>query len=314
MDPLSEVLSLLETRSSYFTGLRTGGRWAIDIPPPDGIKFNAVVEGSCWLTVEHAGPPVLLHEGDCFLLTEPRRFSLASDPSVPPVPAADIYRFVENGIAHYGEPKDFFLIGGRFSFEDNVQLLLGGLPPVAIVNGHSEQAEVLRWTLQRLAHEFGSRSPGTSLMIRHLAHMMLVQILRCYADSRAHGETGWLAAFADTRIAAALDSIHAEPARRWTVDDLAARCNVSRSTFALRFKQRMGFGPLEYLMRWRMQLATRELRHSEAPISVIAQSLGYDSDSAFSHAFKRVVGRSPRDYRDDPAATRFGAPSADPVG
>ncbi|MCA8233149.1 AraC family transcriptional regulator [Burkholderia cenocepacia] len=299
VDPLSEVLSLLETRDSFFTGLRAGGPWAVDLPPPDGIKFNAVVEGSCWLTVDGAGAPVRLGTGDCFLLAAPRAFSLASDPSVAPVPAADVYRHVERGIAHYGEPADCFLIGGRFAYEERVPLLLGSLPPVVIVSGDSEPAAVLRWSLQQLAREFGASSPGGSLMVRHLGHMMLVQILRRYVDAGANGDVGWLAGFADARVSAALAAIHAAPERRWTVDALAACCHVSRSTFALHFKRRLGFGPLEYVLRWRIQLAMRELRRSNASISAIAQRLGYDSDSAFGHAFKRIVGCSPRAYRHD---------------
>ncbi|MFM0287017.1 AraC family transcriptional regulator [Paraburkholderia megapolitana] len=298
MDPLSEVLSLLETRNSYFAGLRAGGDWAFDIPAPVGIKFSAVVEGTCWLTVEDAGPPVQLHAGDCVLLARPRRYSLASDLSVTPIALADVYRVPpEGGISRYGEADDFFLIGGRFSFEDDAKLLLDDLPPLIVVRGHSEQAAILRWALQQLAQEFSTSLPGASLMVQHLAHMMLVQILRLHADSYAQGAVGWLAALADPRIAAALNAIHAEPARRWTVDDLAARCNVSRSTFALHFKRKMGFGPLDYLLRWRMQLATRKLRRSDASVSAVAQELGYDSDSAFSHAFKRIIGCSPREYR-----------------
>ncbi|WP_367190722.1 AraC family transcriptional regulator [Burkholderia sp. Ed8] len=297
MDPLSEVLSLLETRDSFFTGLRAGGAWAVAIPPPDGVKFNAVVEGSCWLTVDGAGPPVRLRPGDCFLLASPRAFSLASDPALAPVPAADVYRNVERGIAHFGAPADCFLIGGRFVYEEGMPLLLGSLPPVVVVNGGSEQAAVLRWALQQLAQEFGASSPGGSLMVRHLGHMMLVQILRRYVDDGANGDVGWLAGFADSRVSAALAAIHAEPARRWSVDALAACCHVSRSTFALHFKRRLGFGPLEYVLRWRIQLAMRELRRSNVSISAIAQRLGYDSDSAFGHAFKRIVGCSPRAYR-----------------
>ncbi|MBR8128295.1 AraC family transcriptional regulator [Burkholderia ambifaria] len=301
MDPLSEVLSLLETRDSYFIGLRAGGDWAVALPPPDGIKFNAVVEGSCWLSVDGAGPPVRLHAGDCFLLASPRAFTLASDPSVTPMAVADVYRNIERGIAHYGEPVNCFLIGGRFSYDEGMPLLLGSLPPVVVVNGDSGQAQVLRWALQQLADEFGASSPGASLMVRHLGHMMLVQILRRYMDGGANGEVGWLAGFADARVSAALAAIHAAPAQRWTVDALAACCHVSRSTFALHFKRRLGFGPLEYVLRWRMQLAMRELRRSSAPISAVAQMLGYDSDSAFGHAFKRIVGCAPSTYRHERA-------------
>ncbi|PFH20735.1 AraC family transcriptional regulator [Burkholderia sp. JKS000303] len=308
MDPLSEVLSLLTTRDAYFTGLRAGGEWAVDLPPPEGIKFNAVVEGSCWLTVDGAGPPVRLRTGDCFLLASPRAFTLASDPSVAPLTVADVYRNVERGIAHYGEPADCFLIGGRFSYHEGMPLLLGSLPPVVIVNGESDQAAVLRWALQQLAREFGASSPGAALMVRHLGHMMLVQILRHYVDSGASRDVGWLAGFADARVSAALAAIHAAPARRWTVDELAACCHVSRSTFALHFKRRLGFGPLEYVLRWRIQLAMRELRRSNASISAVAQMLGYDSDSAFGHAFKRIVGCSPSAYRHEKTGAQNGQP------
>ncbi|WP_396332983.1 AraC family transcriptional regulator [Burkholderia anthina] len=306
MDPLSEVLSLLTTRDAYFTGLRAGGEWAVDLPPPEGIKFNAVVEGSCWLTVDGAGPPVQLRTGDCFLLASPRAFTLASDPSVAPLTVADVYRNVERGIAHYGEPADCFLIGGRFSYDEGMPLLLGSLPPVVIVSGESDQAAVLRWALQQLAQEFGASSPGASLMVRHLGHMMLVQILRRYVDSGANRDVGWLAGFADARVSAALAAIHAAPARRWTVDELAARCHISRSTFALHFKRRLGFGPLEYVLRWRIQLAMRELRRSNVSVSAVAQMLGYDSDSAFGHAFKRIVGCSPSAYRHEKAGAQGG--------
>ncbi|WP_260439164.1 helix-turn-helix transcriptional regulator [Burkholderia sp. Bp9017] len=139
-------------------------------------------------------------------------------------------------------------------------------------------------------------------MVRHLGHMMLVQMLRCYVDSGANSDVGWLAGFADACVRAALAAIHMAPARRRTVDALAACRHVSRSTWAPHFKRRLGFGPLEYVLRWRIQLAMRELRRSNASISTVAQMLGYDSDSAFGHAFKRIAGCSPSAYRHEKAS------------
>ena len=145
MDPLSEVLALLNTQSSFFAGLKAGGDWAIDFPAPDGIKFNAVVEGACWLSVEGVAQAIRLERGDCFLLSRRRTFSLRSDPGLPAVPADQVYRHAVQGIARCGTADGFFLIGGRFAFGEAAGLLVDGLPPVAVVKSGSEQAAVLSW-------------------------------------------------------------------------------------------------------------------------------------------------------------------------
>lgn len=298
MDLLSDVLSLLDTRSSYFAGLKAGGDWAIDFPPPDGIKFNAVIEGGCWLTVAGIDAPVRLQTGDCFLLAPGRAFTLASAPGLPAAPALEVYRQAQHGVARHGAPQhDFFLIGGRFSFGDEAAILLDCLPPLLHVRGDTDQASVLHWALQRLAQELQATAPGAALMTRHLGHMMLLQMLRQYLAAQASHPVGWLFALADPRLRAAIEAMHAQPAQRWTLAQLAAVAGQSRSAFAVHFKTRVGVTPLDYLLRWRMRLATRRLKDSGAPIASIAQALGYDSDSAFSHAFKRVMACSPRQYR-----------------
>lgn len=304
MDPLSEVLSLLNTQSSFFAGLKAGGAWAIDFPPPDGIKFNAIVEGDCWLTVEGVEKPIRLQAGDCFLLSRRRAFSLRTDLALPAVEAETVYRDAVNGIAYHGCADAFFLIGGRFAFGEEAGLLFAGLPPIAVVRNGSDQASVLRWALQQLAHELTHPSPGSALVVRYLGHLMLVQVLRLYLAQEGDGTPSWLLALVDPRIGAVIQAIHAAPARRWTVEDLAGIANVSRSTLALRFKQKAGLAPLEYVLRWRMQLATRALRSTQVTISSIAQKLGYDSDSAFSNAFKRTMKCSPREYRELHGASR----------
>lgn len=297
VDTLSEVLSLLSTQSSVFAGLRAGGNWAIDFPPPDGIKFNAIVEGHCWLIVEGVERPIPLEAGDCFLLSRKRAFSLRSDLSTPAIHADDIYRYAVNGFAHCGTADTFFLIGGRFAFGEEAGLLFDGLPSVAVVKSGSDQAAVLSWALQRIAHELATPSLGNAIVVQHLGHIMLVQVLRLYLEQEGDNTPSWLLAVYDPRIGAAIQAIHAEPARSWTVEALAKIAGVSRSALALRFKQKAGIAPLEYVSRWRMQLATRSLKNDHVTISSIAQKLGYESDSAFSHAFKRVMKCSPREYR-----------------
>lgn len=298
MDPLSEVLSLLPIQGSVFAGLKAGGDWAIDFPPPDGIKFNAIVAGGCWLTVEGVEQAIPLEAGDCFLLSRRRAFALSSDPTLPAIQADEIYRHAAKGIARCGTADGFFLLGGRFAFGDEAALLFDGLPPVAVIKGGSEQASVLNWALQRLAHELATASPGNAIVVQHLGHIMLVQVLRIYLAQEGSSTPGWLLAISDPRIGAAIQAIHADPARGWTVADLASIANVSRSTFALRFKQKAGIAPLEYVSRWRMQLAARYLKANRATIASIAHTLGYESESAFSHAFRRLMKCSPSEYRE----------------
>lgn len=302
MDPLSEVLSLLSTQSSFFAGLKAGDSWAIDFPAPDGIKFNAIMKGSCWLSVDGEIEPVRLETGDCFLLPRQRAFLLSSGQGLPIVKSETIYAHAVSGVASYGSADKFFLIGGRFAFGEEASLLFDALPPVAVIKSHSVQAGVLGWALEHLASELGQPSPGSALVVQHLGHIMLVQVLRIYLTQESNTVPGWLLALSDARVGAAIQAIHTEPARRWTVGDLASIANVSRSTFALQFKQKAGTSPLEYVSRWRMQLATRALRSSRATISSIANELGYDSDSAFSNAFKRIMKCSPRDYRENRGA------------
>ena len=125
---------------------------------------------------------------------------------------------------------------------------------------------------------------------------MLLQALRLHLAERSGGSVGWLFALADKHMGAAIAAIHEAPAHRWTLQALAERAGMSRSSFALRFKETVGKSPMEYLTRWRMMLAGDRLMHSSDPISAIAHSLGYESESAFSTAFRRVMGCSPRQY------------------
>ena len=245
MDPLSEVLSLLTTQHSFFTGLKAGAEWAIAFPPPEGIKFNAVVKGECWLTVEGEAQPIRLEEGDCFLLSRRRAFALSSDPALPMVASETVYRQMVNGIALHGAADAFFLIGGRFAFGEEARLLLDGLPPVAVIKRDASEASVLRWALGRLAAEIASPSPGSSLLVQHMGHIMLVQFLRLYLSQETNQLPSWLRALSDVRIGRVIQAIHAAPAHRWTVARLAEVAGVSRSTLALAFKQKAGVAPLD---------------------------------------------------------------------
>jgi AraC-like DNA-binding protein len=287
---------LLKPRSSVSAGLDAAGDWAIRVSPYAGTKFNAVTRGACWVSVDGAGPPIRLESGDCFLMPHGRPFTIGSDLSLAPVDARTVYDAAENGIATCNGGGEVFLVSGRFDFAgEPAAALLGTLPPVVHVREASDQASVLRWALDRLAAEMRARRPGGDLVAEHLAQIMLVQVLRLYLASR--DTAGWFAALSDRQLSTVLGALHADPARRWTLDELARHAGMSRSSFAERFKRIVGAAPMEYLAQWRMLVAGDRLRHGAETVSAIALSLGYESESAFSTAFKRLMSCSPRQYR-----------------
>ncbi|WP_425283986.1 AraC family transcriptional regulator [Methylobacterium phyllostachyos] len=298
MDPLSDVLSLLRPRRAVSAGLKAGGAWALQFPGHDGIKFNAVLQGACWVSVDGEAEPHPLRAGDCFLLTRGKPFRLATDRGLLPIPSEAIYDRAVDGIATCNGGGDFFLIGGRFHFDsDQAGLLFDALPAIVHVQDASNQASVLRWSLEQLAGELNRQPLGGALMADHLAQIMLLQVLRLWLASDQARHAGWLRALADPRLARALEALHAEPQRRWRLDALAARAGLSRTVFAERFHETVGLTPFEYLRRWRLHLAADRLRRTQASVAAIAHGVGYESEAAFSTAFRRVFGQSPLHYR-----------------
>jgi len=299
MDPLSDVLSLLKPQSHVSAGFDAGGDWAIAFPRNSGIKCYAVVSGGCWLVVDGVAAPVRIAAGDCFLLPSGRPFRTCSHPDVVPVEAKTVFPPPRaGGVITYNGGGDVFLVGSRFVLSGaNADILLKMLPPIVHIRKEADQA-ALRWSVERMMHELQNPQPGHFLVAQHLAHLMMIQALRIHlAEGIDSGGVGWLFALADRQMGAAIGAIHADPAQRWSLQTLAQRAGMSRSSFAEKFKATVGVAPMEYVTRWRMLLAGDRLATSGDPISVIALSLGYESESAFSTAFKRVMGCAPRRYR-----------------
>jgi AraC-like DNA-binding protein len=305
MDPLSDVLSLLKPRSYAAGGFDVAGEWSIRFGQHDGIKCYAVVFGRCWLAVEGVAEPLALASGDCFVLPRGLPFRLASDMALTPVDALALMKTKRNGGMHtYNGGGDFSLVGGHFVLSgDHAGVLLQMLPPIVHIREEADKA-ALRWSLQRLMEELREAQPGGSIIAQHLAYMMLVQALRLHLAEGTRGGVGWLFALADKQMSAAISAMHDDPAHFWTLQALAERAGMSRSTFAMRFKETVGTSPMDYLSRWRMLLAGDRLVNSSDPISAIALSLGYESESAFSTAFKRIMGCSPRQYARSASPTR----------
>lgn len=280
------------------SGFEAGGDWSIQFGDQNKqIKCYVIVSGRCWLAVDGIEEPVSLEEGDCFVLPSGRPFRLASDLRLPSVDASTIFPGARaGGVVIVNGGGGFSLVGSRFAVSGNhADMLLGLLPPIVHLRKRVEQ-DALRWSVEGMMRELRERQPGGYLMAQHLAHMMLVQALRVHlAEGLGHG-TGWFYALADKGLSQAINAMHDNPARRWTLQQLGKLAGMSRSTFALRFKETVGETPMEYLSRWRMLLACDRLENAGDPITIIAPALGYESESAFSTAFKRVMGCSPRQY------------------
>ena len=306
MDPLSDVLSLLKPRNYLSAGLDAGGDWLVQFPDQAGnIKCGAVVSGQCWVSVEGVAEAVLLESGDSFLLPNSGPFRMGSGLDLEAVPARDIFVAARRGgMTTINGGGSCVVMSSRFGVEgSHAGILLDMLPPIVHIKAAAGQA-ALQWPVERMMQELRDGAPGSVLIIEHLAHMIMVQALRLHLAEGPKAGSGWLFALADKQIGATIGAMHREPARRWTVQSLAECAGMSRSSFALRFKSLVGSAPLDYLTRWRMLLAGDRLVHSSDPISAIALSLGYESESAFSTAFKRITGCAPRTYAQREAQGR----------
>ena len=299
-DPLSDVLSRLEVQSFLSRRLEAFGAWALRFPDFQHMKFGGIIEGSRWIWIEGVTEPLRLDAGDFYLLSHGGPYCFASDVKAKPV---DGLAFMEehlepDGVVRFsgGEGRTVG-IGGRFIFNDETSgLLLTSLPPLIHIRGCLTHARALRSTLDLVAFETEAARPGGAAIGAGLCSLVLVNILRAYlaGDERPRG---WLGALSDQHIGAALRLMHGNVAQRWKVSDLASEVGMSRTSFAERFKSLVGMAPLEYLTRWRMTIARDALKREDANLATIAETIGYESDTAFSLAFKRRFGSSPGRYR-----------------
>lgn len=296
MDALSDVLSLLKPASYMFRAIDAAGSWAIRFAEHRGINCYAVLAGQVWLSVEGVAD-VLLEAGDCVLLPRGHASRLGSAVNAPARDAWDVFpAVVEGGLVTLNGGGEIYGFGGFFAFDGpHADILLGVLPPLVHIHDEADRA-ALRGAIGRIMQELRDPQPGGDLMAQHLAHLMLLQALRLFLAQGPDAGIGWIYALGDKQIGAALNALHGDPARKWTLQDLAGVAAMSRSSFALRFRERVGESPIDYLTRWRMLLAANRLLTTREGIAVIAPAVGYDSESAFSTAFKRVMGCAPRDY------------------
>ncbi|WP_130835627.1 AraC family transcriptional regulator [[Erwinia] mediterraneensis] len=292
MDPLSGVLALLKPQSYVSGGVAIAHHRAIQWPQHAGIKCYAVVNGQCWLTVSGIEQPLLLTAGECYLLPPGPAFCLATDLQAAP----EDFTQLRDRLASDKDNAGCFLVGGHFMLTGYpADLLLDSLPPVVHIQKMADK-RIMRWSLERMAEEVRNPQPGSTLIIQQLAYMLLVQALRLYISDQDNSGKGWLFALADKQLSCAISAMQSDPGYPWTLASLAKYAGMSRSIFALRFRQIVGMPPVEYLTRWRMLLAKERLENTADSLSQIATTLGYESESAFGKAFKRVTGTTPGQY------------------
>lgn len=300
LDPLEEVLALTGARVEQAAALSGRGRWAVRFPSPKAAKFNSLIEGECTLEID-GSKGLLLAAGDSFLLTRPVPFVLRGPDSarVEPVHASPLFRGSSARDAVVGPAEEAVtvrLIGGAVQFDRSTgALLLDSLPPVLHVPRSAPSATSVQATLLRIDTEIRRKDIGWSAASDHLGLVLLIDMLRSHID--AGGGSGWIAGLADPVVAVMLKSMHSRPDHSWTVQELADRAHVSRATAAARFKKSVGTGPVEYLRAWRIEVASAQLASTNAPISQVARSVGYGSETAFGLAFRNLAGMTPAGYR-----------------
>lgn len=308
-DVLTDVLETVRVGAACYGRVEAAAPWGIDVAlDEEDAKFHVLLSGECWLEV--AGQqPIHLRGGDLVALPHGHAHTLRDLPGSPIRPLNELITVTagkcQPAIVTGGQGASATLVTGSFHFEDRRNNpLLSVLPPVIVLPG--EMSRSVHWlepTLKFIACEAASGRPGAQTVVSRLADVLFIQIVRGYLATLPPGVSGWLGALGDSQIGAALGFIHQAPELGWTVQSLAAKVAMSRSAFASRFARLVGEPPLAYVTRWRMQKAAGLLRQSSATLSDIAERVGYDSEAAFSKAFKRAVGTAPGAYRRASKAT-----------
>jgi AraC-like DNA-binding protein len=268
------------------------------------MAFHVVLQGTCWLLAGGAArDPVPLGPGDVVLLRNGGEHALASTPDVP-LTAFSPHR--PSATAPVGEVRldgpglrSLLLCGAYLVERTRPHPLLADVPEVVHLAGRPGPHPGLRSTIELLGAELDSAGPGRDGIVPALVDAMLLYVMRAWlAERSAAGErAGWPIALSDPVVSRALAAMHDDPARPWTVDNLAAHSAMSRSMFAQRFTATVGQPPLTYLTWWRMTIAGRLLRESDEPLGTVARQVGYRSEFAFAKAFKREFGAAPGRYR-----------------
>jgi AraC-like DNA-binding protein len=315
MDALSEVLRLIRLTGAVFLNGEFTAPWAVESPPSHVlarsllpraeyvVEYHLVAKGSCFIRIPGA-EPVALEQGDLVMLPRGDSHVLSSDvvSNMTPLPAD------ATQLPAYGEIVSHRLGGGGdltrivcgYLAVDRTLCasLLAALPRVLRVSARGGEVNAWLDTYMRFSLlERGEERPGGACVLSKLSELMFVEAIRRYVEALPPGQTGWLAGVRDPMVGKALALMHRSPARPWTVEGLARSVGLSRSSLAERFTELIGQPPMQYLMQWRLTLAAHLLQSTSKAAAVVAEDVGYDSEAAFSRAFKREFGAPPATWR-----------------
>jgi AraC-like DNA-binding protein len=300
-DLLSEVLQDFRITANSYGRCELAHPWGISFAPQSEARFHFVVSGGCWLRASKRGWQPL-HAGDIVLLPRGAGHALASDArgSLRPLEELPLEEIGERTYALQaggsGAPTVLVCCSVGFA-APAAHPLLELMPPLLLLRGGAASDPVLPTLLDAMASEALERRVGAATLMARLADVIILRVIRAWVESRAADAEGWLAAMRDERIGRALAAIHRKPGEPWSVESLAAVAGVSRSIFAERFAKLVGMPPARYVARWRMHVASGWLQNERASVAEVAARLGYESEAAFSRAFKRFVGVPPSALR-----------------
>lgn len=293
LDPLSDIIRLLRPQAIFTKAISGAGCWGVRYADFGHPSFAIVIEGSCRLAVD-GQRELSLAAGDFVLLPTTPGFEMSGFEPVTPQFIDPHVAARASGEVRHGEqqgPPSVRIQGGYFVFgSEDSGLLLSLLPDLIHVRG----VERLSTLVMLLVEEAAFNRSGRELVLARLVEILLVEALRLQQTPDA--PAGLMRGLGDARLAEAVRQMHTDPARPWTMADLAKEAALSRSAFFDRFSRNVGVPPMEYLLAWRMALAKDLLRRSDITIAEVAERVGYGSASTFSTAFSRYVGQPPGRY------------------
>ncbi len=314
MDPITDIFRTMHVTASGLHRLEATAPWGVRQEnqakekvtlsdqtklPTDLAHFAMLSRGNCWLSVEGVPEPIPLTGGDCFLLAKGTSIVLRDSPRTRPRwTFGEIGAKANGNVALYGGGgAPTTIVCGSLSFDHaSLKPITQLLPSFILMKADQARTLALNNTVQALASEMAEQAPGSEVVANRLAEVLFIQVLRAHIASRPDHNKGWLRAVFDPQVGAALNAIHDSVDTPWTVESLAEAAGMSRSAFAVRFKELLGQTPLEYVTEWRMQKAMQFLQQRDKKLTDVARSVGYESDASFSKAFKRVVGANPGEY------------------
>lgn len=319
IDLLAEVLRAVRLTGSVFLNARFTAPFGV-ISPRDFDEtsplahmrhmsiFHLIADGSCTLELSN-GERRTVSAGDILLMpfADDHKFwngevsKMLNGPELfRPGPVKGMWNIDHGGGGQQTRMVCGFVESSEFLFAP----VFRSLPSLLIDRTDADQVSALiSSTVMQIIALAEKASPGSELMLGRLMEMLFVEMLRRYAQQLPPGTTGWFASLNDPIVGRAMQLVHADPSRRWTVDDLARGAATSRTVLAERFSNVMGQAPMEYVTSWRMQLAADRIRNGKDSISAIAADVGYESEAAFNRAFKRVTGITPGRWRDGNGAS-----------